>query len=221
MTTGALGGAPVAIHRDNGEEEKKKPPVTKPTPKPAPKTAPDPSGAAATGAGFQLPKITLTPPSLLQPAPDVMSSLAGTLAPPGSLGAQPGAAPKLPSRMSIFGSGRFSLGLRLGFPKPEKSADPNAPPSLAAESLRKAEIINETLTGKVPSSWESVEKGEVAKIAWSIFSNHIAPNVAKKITGGMSAPLGPPGVSAELDLILITDFGKEIGGGLGFTLRVP
>lgn len=216
-----LGAAPVAIHRDDDLERKKRPPATKPAPKPAPKTAPDPSADSAVGTGFQLPKMTLTPPSLLQPAPDITSSLAGTLAPPGSLGSKPGAGSKLPSRLSVFGSGQFSLGLRLGFPKPEESADPNAPPSLAAESLRKAEIINQTLTGNVPSSWESVDKGEVAKIAWSIFSNHIAPDVAKKITSGMSAPLGPPGVSAELDLVLITDFSKEIGGGLGFTLRVP
>lgn len=216
-----LGAAPVAVHRDDENERKKKPPTTKPAPKPAPEPAPDPSAGSAAGTGFELPKLKLTPPSLLQPAPDVASSLAGTLAPPGSLGAKPGAASKMPSRLSVFGSGRFSLGLRLGFPKPEKAADPNAPPSAAAEGLRKAEIINQTLTGKVPSSWESMDKGELAGIIWSIFATHIAPDVAKKITSGMSAPLGPPGMSAELDLILITDFSKDIGGGLGFTLRVP
>ena len=56
--------------------------------------------------------------------------------------------------------------------------------------------------------WVQIAQGE-----------NIAPGLADKITSGLSATSGSEGSSYELDLVLITDFSKEIGGGLSFTLK--
>lgn len=134
--------------------------------------------------------------------------------------------PEMPSRVPIpwLNKGRFSLGLRLGFPEsPEgtelqKKLFSDAPEPIK-ESLQRAKIIDQTLTGKVPTGWEETDKGKLAKAMWGIFSKNIAPGVARKITSGLSASTGAGGLSYELDLVLITDFSKEIGGGASFALR--
>jgi hypothetical protein len=95
------------------------------------------------------------------------------------------------------------------------------PESALAESLRRAEIMNQMLTGNVPSGWEAVEKTQLVQAIWGIFSTNIAPDLARSITSGLSTPAGPAGVYYELDLVLLTDFSSEIGGGLSFTVRYP
>ena len=137
-----------------------------------------------------------------------------------------GKKPEMPSRLPIpwLSRGRFSLGLRLGFPEVGKPTElqkrlfPGVPDPVQ-ESLRRAKIMNQTLTGKVPSGWEATDKSKLARAVWGLFSTNIAPGLADKITSGLSATTGPGGLNYELDLVLITDFSKEIGGGLSFTLK--
>jgi hypothetical protein len=116
----------------------------------------------------------------------------------------------------VLTTGQFSLGLRLGFPQAEAKEIPGAPASALQESLQQAEIMNQTLTGNVPTGWEAIDKAKLAKAVWGIFSTHIAPDLARSITSGLSTPTGPGGTSYELDMVLLTDFS---GGGLSFTIR--
>jgi hypothetical protein len=104
--------------------------------------------------------------------------------------------------------------LRLGFPEAEDI--PGAPPSALKASLARAEMMDQVLSGTVPSGWDAIDKGQLAQAVWGIFSTHIAPDVARNITRGLSRPAGPAGLSYELDLVLLTDFS---GGGLTFTIR--
>lgn len=134
--------------------------------------------------------------------------------------------PEMPSRLPIrwLSAGSFSLGLRLGFPKLAEETELqkklfSGRPDFLKESLQHAQVINQMLTGKVPTGWEEADKGELARYVWEIFSTNIAPDLAAKITSGLSTSTGPAGLSYELDLLLITDFSKEIGGGASFTVR--
>lgn len=134
--------------------------------------------------------------------------------------------PEMPSRIPIPGlsTGRFSLGLRLGFPKLAAETELHQKvftgrPDFLKESLQRAQLMNQILTGEVPTGWEETDKGELAKYVWGIFSTNIAPDLAKKITSGLSTSAGPGGLTYELDLLLITDFSKEIGGGASFIVR--
>jgi hypothetical protein len=136
------------------------------------------------------------------------------------------ATPEMPSRLPIpwLSTGSFSLGLRLGFPKLAEETELQKKlfggrPDFLKESLQRAKVINQMLTGKVPTGWEETDKGELARYVWGIFSTNIAPDLAAKITSGLSTSTGPGGLSYELDLLLITDFSKEIGGGASFTVR--
>ena len=128
---------------------------------------------------------------------------------------------KLPSRLPVpwLTHGSFSVGLRLGFPKPESKNTGMFGPDPLKESLQRARIINQALTGKAPSGWESTDKGKLAEAAWGIFSTHIAPGLASKVADGLKVPTDSGRFSYELDAILITDFSKEIGGGISFTLK--
>ena len=134
--------------------------------------------------------------------------------------------PEMPSRLPIpwLSGGSFSFGLHLGFPKLAEETELQKKllggrPDFLKESLQHAQVINQMLTGKVPTGWEEADKGELARYVWEIFSRNIAPDLAAKITSGLSTSTGPAGLSYELDLLLITDFSKEIGGGASFTVR--
>lgn len=173
---------------------------------------------------------TLSLPGL---PPPMLSLLEQTLAPPSSPGPtlpsstpsteteEESGASSMPSRLPVLNRGHFSLGLRLGFPEPERPNVPGMPESALAGSLRRATIMDQILSGNVPSGWEEVDKGRLAQALWGIFSTNIAPDLARGITSGLSTPAGPAGISYELDLVLITDFSSEIGGGLSFTVRFP
>jgi hypothetical protein len=116
--------------------------------------------------------------------------------------------------LSVINSGRLSVGLRLGFPDLECA--PGTPPSAAQQSLQQGQVLNQILTGQVPSAWQSLDKGKLAGALWGIFSTYIAPDAARKITSSLSGKAGPAGVSYELDAVLLSDFS---GGGISLTLR--
>jgi Domain of unknown function (DUF4157) len=158
------------------------------------------------------PRLTLNWDDALLRPPIV--STTPLLPPPTPAAAPSDPAPSLPSRLSLLSSGRFSLGLRLGFPEAEDIA--GAPPSALKESLARSELINQQLTGNVPRGWDAIDKAQLAQAVWGIFSTNIAPDVARSITRGLTRPAGPAGISYQLDLVLLTDFS---GGGLTFTLR--
>jgi hypothetical protein len=171
---------------------------------------PKPSGLL--GAG--------TTPSIM-PAVPAQSLVPPTTTPPSttpspSSTSPAGAAPAAPSRVSLINSGRLSLGLRLGFPDLKEADKPGSPPSAAQEALRKGEILNQIITGQVPSAWQALDKGKLASAVWGIFATRIAPGVAQKITNSLSGKAGRAGLSYELDAVLLTDFS---GGGLSFTLK--
>jgi hypothetical protein len=163
------------------------------------------------GIGPLLPPLSLSP-SLVPPAPPVPSLIPPTT----GTDAGPGATPSLPSRLSVASSGSFSLGLRLGFPELEARTIPGAPPSALSESLRRAEFMNQQLTGEIPSGWDAIDKGELARAVWGIFSTHLAPDLARSITSGLTTSTGTGGPSYELDLVLFTNFS---GGGLSFSVQ--
>lgn len=176
----------------------------------------------APGSLFNFPPLTSSsplgvggpiPPTLSPSAPsgpNLTTSTPGT----GQQPAQP--APAAPSRLSVINSGSLSVGLRLGFPDLENTHKPGTPPSGAQQALQQAQIMNQIITGQVPSAWQSLDKGKLAGAVWGIFSTYIAPDAARKITSSLSGKIGKSGPSNELDAVLLTDFS---GGGISFTLR--
>jgi hypothetical protein len=246
VTPGVIGGALPGLYADNGEGEGTETPTSSPTPT----DVTQPTFSVGWDVLAQLGTFRLTPPSLLMPPPrrvslgipplssPMLPPSMPSLPPPALLppAPTPGTVPSTtpspgtsgqtsepPSRIPIPGaaSGSFSLGLRLGFPQLEQQSIPGMPESPLAASLHSAEIMNYALTGQAPSGWDAVDKGELARYVWGIFSENIAPGLAQDITSSLSIPPGPGGLSYELDLVLISDFSSEIGGGLSFTVRYP
>ena len=163
-------------------------------------------------SGSPLGSGALVPPTLSPsgtPGPNL------TTPTPGS-GQPAQAAPAAPSRLSVINSGSLSIGLRLGFPDLQDADKPGSPPSAAQQALQQGQIINQIITGQVPSAWQALDKGKLAGAVWGIFSTYIAPDAARKITSSLSGKIGKSGPSYELDAVLLTDFS---GGGISFTLR--
>lgn len=129
---------------------------------------------------------------------------------------KPTEASQLPSRLPLVSSGRFSLGLRLGFPETEVKEFPGAPESALSASLRQAKVMEQQLTGKIPTNWEALDKAKLASAIWGIFSTQIAPDVARGITSSLTRSTKTGGTSYALDLVILTDFS---GGGLSFTIQ--
>jgi hypothetical protein len=223
VTPEMIGGASPGLYAQNDEEEKPRTLVVEPA------LSLSWEDILSQPEGFQLslPILTLLSPRPLvvpaltqplwllgpQPTGPGLPGLTLTFTPPSPTST---GAPEPPSRLPVLSRGQFSLGLRLGFPEAEAKEIPGAPPSASQESLRRAEIINQMLTGRVPTGWETIDKAQLARAVWGIFSTHIAPDLAQKITQELSVPTRPGGVSLELDLVLLTDFS---GGGLSFTVR--
>jgi len=163
-----------------------------------------------------VPQLTLGPSPVLLPPPVLPGGpILPPLTTPSTTGTQAApAASTAPSRLSVASSGSFSLGLRLGFPEPEAKTIPGAPASALSESLRRGQVLNQLITGQVPRGWDAIDKAQLAGAVWGIFSTHIAPDLARKITSGMSGSTAG-GASYELDLVLFTDFS---GGGLSFSV---
>ena len=226
----ALGGASPGLHAQDAEEETRRPPAPTRTlrlnwdevyrPGMFQLTPPLSLGVAGLrrptfGSPSLSPGLTpplLTPPSLLPGLGAPRPTLPGLTPPfPSTSSSDPGGTAELPSRLPVLSSGQFSLGLRLGFPESEAKELPGAPPSALQLSLQRAQIMNQMLTGSVPSGWEAIDKAKLASAVWGIFSTHIAPDVARNITRGLTVPTGPGRLSLELDMVLLTDFS---GGGL-------
>lgn len=161
---------------------------------------------------------SLTPPPGLAPGALTPPAAAPSpvLTPPPTTSTAPAAPTSPPSRLSVASTGSFSLGLRLGFPEIEARTIPGAPPPALAESLRRAELMNAMLTGKVPQGWEAVDKAKLARAVWGIFSTHLAPDLARSITSSLSSSTTAAGPSYQLDLVLFTNFS---GGGLSFSVQ--
>jgi len=112
----------------------------------------------------------------------------------------------------------------MGFPDMPKNATPDAPPSAFQESLRRAEILNFIVNGKVPSEYQ-VDTGKLIGAIWGIFSEKIAPDVARKIAASVSGKSSGGGLSWELDGVLLFSSsggqggGPGGGGGLSITLK--
>jgi hypothetical protein len=92
---------------------------------------------------------------------------------------------------------------------------PDGAPSAVQQSIQTGEIINYSMTGKLPSAYQ-LDKGKLVGACWGIFSKYIAPDVAAKIAKGMSGKIAGGSMSYELDGVLLPDFS---GGGVSFTLR--
>lgn len=129
----------------------------------------------------------------------------------------PAAAPALPSRLSRQISGQFSLGVRLGFPElpgPSESVTRAITPP-ADSSHDSAIVLDSVLGGSPPSTWDTIDKGQLAGIIWSILSTQIAPELGS-IASRLSPSTGTAsGVNYELDLLILTTFD---GGGASFTV---
>ena len=201
-----LGSAPTGLYLQEETEEERRPTTLLPA------LRLDWGALRRTSPGFGLgpllPPLGVSP--ILTPPDPILTPPA-----PARAGGDPASSPNLPSRLSVASSGRFSLGLRLGFPEPELRTIPGAPPSALTESLKRAQLINQRLTGVVPQGWDAIDKAELARAVWGIFSTNIAPDVAQKITSGLTRSSGAGGLSYELDLVLFSDFS---GGGISFSV---
>ena len=166
---------------------------------------------AAPGAGASAP----APAGTASPAP--AAPKAGSSTPPPSAPAPAPAPPALdaPSRLSLKDFGNLSLGLRLGFPDMKMTDPYDAAPSALQQSIQAGELINYSMTGKLPTAYQ-LDKGKLVGACWGIFSKYIAPDFAAKIAKGMSGKTAGGGISYELDGVLLPDFS---GGGVSFTLK--
>jgi hypothetical protein len=114
----------------------------------------------------------------------------------------------------------------MGMPGPQKAIEgtpperrpqppfqvPGSGPSALSVSEYRAELLDLSITGKVPTGFDAVDKGELAKILFSIASTYIAPDFFKSLAGKVA---GKPGADYQIDLSLSGDFK---GGGLVFTM---
>jgi hypothetical protein len=215
----ALGGAATGVHRDPvpPQEERREPHTIGPISLSWDEVWNPPRQRSR--VGFGLPQLQvdpalaagLAPPAAVTPPMGVQRNLV----PPARPAAAPAAPSSAPSRVSVVDSGHFSLGVRLGFPAPQTA--PGAPPSAAVEGLRRATLLQQQWTGRLPSAWEAVDKGELAGIIWSIFSTHLAPDLAHAISSGLARPK-PAGVTFTVDAALLTDFS---GAGVSLTVTFP
>jgi hypothetical protein len=212
MTPTALGTAPPDMQRQEADEGEQ--PATSEETPPVDVTWPeayDVGGLSLGTAPILLPPPPFFPGGPIGPTPDIAP---GALIPSPSAETPEEAGAEAPSRLSVLSHGSFSFGLRLGFPELEPLS--GASPSALAESLARGQLIHQTMSGEVPSSWEALDKGKLAGWAWGVFSTHIAPDVARSITESLSGSTGEGGLTFELDATLFTDFS---GGGLSFQLK--
>ena len=171
-----LGGAPVGLHLDGPDDEPR--PVLPPLPQLSLSWDDvwrrPPRGTPPLTLG--VPPLTLpSTPSLVPPpgtlqAPTVTSTLAPTSGLPPGFFLPPPSAPaasaptSAPSRLGLKQFGPLSLGLRLGFPEAEDL--PNLGSSAAALALQRATVINQTLTGNIPTGFAAVDKSKLIGFAW-------------------------------------------------------
>lgn len=154
------------------------------------------------------------------PQPNFMQPL------PASGGAANASAPDLPSRIGLADSGSFSFGLRFGLPlaaepvpgtPPERRPQPpfqipGSGPSALSVSNFQFELLDMSMTGKVPTGLEAVGMGDLLKASFGILSTHIAPELFTSLAQKVS---GKPGADYMFDITLTGDFQ---GGGITFQM---
>jgi len=178
---------------------------------------------------MQMPNLTTPPgivPGAAPPGPLAPGTQPLTLPTPPANGAG-AATPDLPSRIGVAEAGKISFGLRLGLPGPESPVPGTPPerrpeppfailgsgPSGLAVSEYQAELLDMRLTGKVPTGFDAIDKGQLAKIVFSIASTYIAPDFFKNLATKVA---GKPGADYHLDLALTGDF-----KGAGIVFEMP
>lgn len=165
------------------------------------------------------------------------SSASGPLAPyappqpkyfapvPGTGGGS-GPTPDLPSRVGLTDFGRFSLGLRFGLPvapqpipgtppehRPQPAFQvPGEGPSALSVSEYQFELLDMSMTGKVPTGFDAVDKGDLIKAGFGIVAKYIAPDLIASLAKKVS---GKPGADFMLDFTVTGDFH---GGGITFSM---
>jgi hypothetical protein len=100
-----------------------------------------------------------------------------------------------PSRLGIPGTGRIDLGLRFAAPNLQLKGPPTMP--FAADLAQgRADVVKQQIMGNPPPG---LDMGELVKIVWSIFSTHIAADLAAKMASKLGAKksTGP-----QFDMIL-------------------
>lgn len=192
------------------------------------------AGGGGSGMGFDTGSAVGKPP-LFPPLLPGTAAGSGPLAPtaqPLSMPPLPagkgnaGAGPDLPSRIGLTDFGPFNIGLRMGIPGPKTEIEgtppdrraqppgqiPGSGPSALSVSQYQAELLHMSLTGKVPTGFDAIDKGELAKICFSILSTHIAPDLFKSLASKVG---GKPGADYQIDFSL--DVGSK-AGALVFTM---
>jgi hypothetical protein len=164
--------------------------------------AASPSG----GATLKLPQLTSLP------APSA-TSVAGRRQQPGLRRRVAGGAaqPALPSRIGITDFGQISLGLRFGLPvapqpipgtpperRPQPFPIPGAGPSPLAVSDYQFELLDMSMTGKVPRGFDAVDKGDLIKASFGIVatSRRTWSPLAKRSQASRARPISSTSPSA-------------------------
>ena len=151
------------------------------------------------------------PPPVTSPGLGANQSGSFTLDPSNPSGAA--TSPSAPSRLALYNSGLWSLGLRLGFPDVNAEAAPGAAPSAAQQASQAAEINAFHVNGRVPSFYQ-LDKGKLVGIIWSIISTY-EPGIARKVAQAMSGKSQGGGLSYQADALITPDFK---GVGVSFTI---
>lgn len=181
------------------------------------------SPSSSGGSTFKSPVLT-TPPQTGPLAPTAQPALTPPAAP--TSGASAATAPDLPSRIGVTDFGKVSLGLRFGLPvapqpvpgtpperRPQPGQIPGAGPSALSVSDYQFELLDMSITGKVPRGLDAVDKGDLIKATFGIVATYIAPDLINSLAKSVA---GKPGADYHLDLTLTGDF-----KGAGITFSMP
>jgi hypothetical protein len=184
-------------------------------------SAASPSG----GATLKLPQLTSLPAPSATPGPLAPTVQPGLLTPAPASGGSAAGTPDLPSRIGITDFGQISLGLRFGLPvapqpipgtpperRPQPFPIPGAGPSPLAVSDYQFELLDMSMTGKVPRGFDAVDKGDLIKASFGIVAKYIAPDLVASLAKKVS---GKPGADYQFDFTISGDFK---GGGITFSV---
>ena len=184
-----------------------------------------PSAASSGGATLKLPPITSLPAPSAPQGPLAPTAQPGLLTPAPARGGSAAGTPDLPSRIGITDFGQISLGLRFGLPvapqsipgtPPERRKQPFPIPGTGASPLAVSdyqfELLDMSMTGKVPTGFDAVDKGDLIKASFGIvakyFARDLIASLAKKVSG-------KPGAAYQFDFTINGDFK---GGGITFSM---
>ena len=193
-------------------------------------TPPSALQPAAPGVGSSptlrpLPQLVPGAPSGGGPLAPTAQPLQTPAAPAATAG--PSSAPDLPSRIGFTDiGGKLSLGGRFSFPvapqplpgtPPERRPQPpgvtGAGPSALSVSDYQFELLDMSLTGKVPRGFDAVDKGDLIKAGFGILSTYIVPDLMRSLANSVG---GKPGAQYQLDFTIGGDFKSA-----GVTLTMP